>query len=1179
MDILNNQFTCYLPVLEATTSYFAISDNQGKLCFINSHLEQLIANLEYPNAQEQPINWFTQATQNALRSKAERESLHYTLKDQTHKQIQWHIVALGLSHHALLGIDITQTIASQQLIKILADANSTHTRILETIIETAVLLEESQDLARTLSVVFEKIGEATQVDRVYFFEKDKYQSSFSQKSEWVKPGIHAQLNNPKLQNIDTELFDTYYQILLAGKSVSIEVDALPPIALRAILEEQNIAWVLIYPILANGTLLGFIGFDYCSITNPIKASDAHFLMAFSNNISHAIERLMAQKVLNLKSNILLAVGFASELLFKSQDFMQALTESCCIIGPAAQVDRVYYFEKNSQNDLFSQKIEWVNGTASPQINNPMLQDIDTSMYPSFLEQLFADKPYSIRVPDLPQGELKDLLIAQDIISLLNIPIRVFGQLHGFIGFDDCTTDRIWTQDEISLLTSLTHNIASAIERSQRQAHINRKIAIMSAVGIANEQLFGTANVFETMEQRFAAVGNAAGADRVYYFEQNEKSGLFCQKIEWTREGIKPEIDNPELCNIDLKQFDFFYNHLSIGKHFDITTQKINHPVFKEIIEKQQIISLLCIPIMVFGKFVAFIGFDNCTNHNNWSDDEISVLTSLANSMANAFEKLETQKKLRYQAEILQAIAKTSDLLINFENLNHVINQSFAMVGEVVAADRVYYFKKNKATGKYVQKAEWVNAGIKSQIDNLELQDLDSTLYPELKEPLEKGQPYYLYCHEMHACAFKQHLLEQGILSILNIPLKIKGEVYGFIGFDDCTLNRTWTKDEISLLESLTKNLSNAIEKEQNQQRLIESEQNFREINETIDDVFWLFNISVKKVDYISPSCKRIFGHEQQAYYDKPDLWKYYIIPQDHELIAGAHKAILEQGFYEITYRIMLNGSMRYIYEKSFPIKNAHQNLIRNVGISSDVTERVTKDQEQEHLLQVVKQQNERLTNFAHIISHNIRSHSSNLSSLMDLITQAKNADETTFYHTLMQRSTAKLADTIQNLNEFITIQNYAQLEQFNLYLKEEIDKTCHALAADIERFGVTIINQVAADTVIKFVPAYLDSILLNFLSNAIKYRSIDRKPVVSLTTDKMENYLRLAITDNGLGIDLEKHGQKLFGMFKTFHSHKEARGLGLFIAKSQIEAMRGKVEATSKPNIGTTFYIYFYVGK
>lgn len=104
---------------------------------------------------------------------------------------------------------------------------------------------------------------------------------------------------------------------------------------------------------------------------------------------------------------------------------------------------------------------------------------------------------------------------------------------------------------------------------------------------------------------------------------------------------------------------------------------------------------------------------------------------------------------------------------------------------------------------------------------------------------------------------------------------------------------------------------------------------------------------------------------------------------------------------------------------------------------------------------------------------------------------------------------------------------------------------------------------------------YLDSIVLNLITNSIKYCSPDRDSYVLLECVETENIVQLIVKDNGIGIDLKKNGHKLFGMFKTFHAHPDARGVGLFITKNQVEAMGGKIEVESEIGVGTTFKITF----
>jgi hypothetical protein len=110
---------------------------------------------------------------------------------------------------------------------------------------------------------------------------------------------------------------------------------------------------------------------------------------------------------------------------------------------------------------------------------------------------------------------------------------------------------------------------------------------------------------------------------------------------------------------------------------------------------------------------------------------------------------------------------------------------------------------------------------------------------------------------------------------------------------------------------------------------------------------------------------------------------------------------------------------------------------------------------------------------------------------------------------------------------------------------------------------------------VSYNPAYLESILLNTISNAIKYSHPARQPMIWLKSGYEDQKLVLTIEDNWIGIDLEKHGDKIFGMYKTFHNNLDARGIGLFITKNQIEAMGGQITIASILDQGTTFKIYF----
>jgi signal transduction histidine kinase len=238
-----------------------------------------------------------------------------------------------------------------------------------------------------------------------------------------------------------------------------------------------------------------------------------------------------------------------------------------------------------------------------------------------------------------------------------------------------------------------------------------------------------------------------------------------------------------------------------------------------------------------------------------------------------------------------------------------------------------------------------------------------------------------------------------------------------------------------------------------------------------------------------------------------------------------------------------------------------------------ISERKLAESKLLHLLDITNDQNQQLQNFAYIVSHNIRSHSANINGLVNIFNQVPDVEKTRL-HDMLLKSSEKLEETIENLNNIITIQNDSRKQQSNVNLKHEIDKSCNAINSMIFQANATIINNVTNDMAVAANPSYLESILLNLLTNAIKYKSPERNPTVIFDARKSGNYLVLSIQDNGIGIDLEKHGKAIFGMYKTFHQNKDAKGFGLYLTKNQVESMGGKIEVESTPGKGSIFKVY-----
>ena len=221
--------------------------------------------------------------------------------------------------------------------------------------------------------------------------------------------------------------------------------------------------------------------------------------------------------------------------------------------------------------------------------------------------------------------------------------------------------------------------------------------------------------------------------------------------------------------------------------------------------------------------------------------------------------------------------------------------------------------------------------------------------------------------------------------------------------------------------------------------------------------------------------------------------------------------------------------------------------------------------------------NNRLTNFAHIVSHNLRSHTSNISMLLDLARQDDPKLIENEYYRNVKVVSDNMNETIHQLSEIVEINSRVSSTLTSQSLLKSVQKSIKTVDPIIKKNNAKIHLKVETDINVLAVHAYMESIILNLITNAIKYRSPERLPELKITGGIKGEYAFLSFEDNGLGIDLDRHGSKLFGMYKTFHSHAEARGIGLFISKNQIEAMGGKIEVESEINKGAKFTAYFRI--
>ncbi|MDB5230908.1 MAG: sensor signal transduction histidine kinase [Chitinophagaceae bacterium] len=245
-------------------------------------------------------------------------------------------------------------------------------------------------------------------------------------------------------------------------------------------------------------------------------------------------------------------------------------------------------------------------------------------------------------------------------------------------------------------------------------------------------------------------------------------------------------------------------------------------------------------------------------------------------------------------------------------------------------------------------------------------------------------------------------------------------------------------------------------------------------------------------------------------------------------------------------------------------------------MGQDITAKKEADYEKEQLIEELNATVKDLRQFAYITSHNLRSPISNLIGITNLIEPGTITDATTsFLVEKFKESAIQLNETVNDLMNVLLIKNSVNTKIEDISIHQTWQEVCASVNNIIDESGAVITTNFSDGEMIQFNKSYLESVLLNLLTNSIKYKSATSVPYIDLNTFEKDEYLVLEFSDNGLGIDLERHGHKIFGLYQRFHDHPDSKGLGLYLVNSQVKALGGKIEIESEVGKGTTFFIYF----
>lgn len=336
------------------------------------------------------------------------------------------------------------------------------------------------------------------------------------------------------------------------------------------------------------------------------------------------------------------------------------------------------------------------------------------------------------------------------------------------------------------------------------------------------------------------------------------------------------------------------------------------------------------------------------------------------------------------------------------------------------------------------------------------------------------------------------------------------------------------------------------------------------------------NRAVPKIVFVNPAFSQMTGYKSNEVIGKtPTIFMGRKSVENQ--IGNLSKALKgKEEFKFETLNHKKDGEEYWVNFSMIPITNKEGEHSHWVSIQRDISDEKKQEKEKEHLIRELTRNNKDLKQFSYITSHNLRAPLSNLTGLLNLIEDIP-IDNPELKEILngFSKSTHLLNETINDLMKVIIIKDNPSIEKEEVLVKDVFENVFNQLSFLISLHKPILKIELEKVTILNVNKAYLESILLNLFTNAIKYRSPKRILRVFVSSKEVGDEIVLVFKDNGIGIDLERNRDKIFGLYQRFHNYSDSKGLGLYLVKSQVESMGGTINIESEVDKGTTFTITF----
>jgi PAS domain S-box-containing protein len=645
------------------------------------------------------------------------------------------------------------------------------------------------------------------------------------------------------------------------------------------------------------------------------------------------------------------------------------------------------------------------------------------------------------------------------------------------------------------------------------------------------------NLDHAINNALALTGKHFKVDRSYIFDYEWENGTCRNTYEWCAEGVSPEIDNLQEVPLELLP-QWVETHKQGKKMLVADSSKLDGKSgLRAVLEPQGIKSLITLPLMLDEECIGFVGFDSVKDYHNYTKSEEDLLIVFSEMLVNI-----TKRKLA-DVELLKQKEK--------------------------AEQRA---KKLKEAQKIASLGNWhINLSTDEVTWSEELYNMHGL------DPSEPPPPFA----QQHKIFTKKSwkLLNEVVSNAIRKGLPYEIEL-NYKKSDD-TVGWVWIKGEAVYNEDKNITALKGIAQDITKRKKLETELKLsKEQHEndakrlqvaTTSAGLGIFEWDIEKNDLMwDDRMYELFGLSKADTQLNFESWSERVHPEDLQAaLDDVNKAIKGDQEFNTSFRILhQDGKEYFIKGYAHVIRDKTGRAKKMIGVNMDITQ---SQLHQRHL----EFKNKQLIDFSNILAHNLRAPLVNIGLLIDLIDESEDPDEAKEFVTQLKSVLEHLNEVFNELMESIQIKQDLDIEISEIDLEKRIAKVLNSLSSQIRSYKANVNVDVSPVPRIKYPAKYIDSILNNLISNALKYHSPKREPEIFLKTKRVNRDVILSVEDNGLGLDMSLARKNLFKIRKVFHDHPDAKGFGLFLIKSQIDAMEGDIWVESEIDKGSTFFVKF----